>query len=263
MTTMNFSPVRVAGDSNFLKGDAIYRVKLKEIKEETIKGKEKDGVLGQDYDVLTLVFAEVNDEGNIDENSKEFHDKIFPITEQSFKRSTRKIRRKNGEETEIENPSVYESVKCKFQLYLEALRPSLYAEIASGKKNLSTKGWDGFKKTMIDIFSITVRSSKNPICKLKLLKNNNFATLPIFTSISKDGECYINNRFIGNEEMLASKKQDVAFTSYELSKIKERQEAVNNATPSSQLLGSYSATNNPLESGNTVLEDIDINDIDI
>lgn len=269
MTAMNFNlnqPVKIAGDSNFLKGDAIYDVKLKEVKEEVVKSKDKDGIPGQEYNVLTMVFAEVNEQGEIDENSKEFHDKTFPITEQSTKRTARKVKvKKDGVEveTEIENPSMFESTMCKFQLYLESLCPKLYADITSGKKTLAPKGWDEFKQVMIKIFTQVAKSENNPVCKLKLLKNNNFASLPIFTNLSKDGDYYVSNRFIGNVEMLTKKKQEVAFTPYELQKIKERQEAVKSAATKAQLMGSAPITEKPLEAGATNLDDINIDDIDL
>ena len=93
MTAMNFNlnqPVKIAGDSNFLKGDAIYDVKLKEVKEEVVKSKDKDGIPGQEYNVLTMVFAEVNEQGEIDENS--FHNIDDPNCERRKKVSQRFVR---------------------------------------------------------------------------------------------------------------------------------------------------------------------------
>ena len=73
----------------------------------------------------------------------------------------------------------------------------------------------------------------------------------------------VSNRFIGNVEMLAKKKQEVAFTPYELQKIKERQEAVKSAATKAQLMGSAPITEKPLEAGATNLDDINIDDIDL
>lgn len=257
-----------AGESNFLKGDAIYDVKLKDVREEVIKGKEKDGAPGQEYHVLVMEFAEINPEtGTIDENSKVYANKTFPITEQSAKRNTFK-RVVDGKETEIELPSIYETTMAKFKQYMSQLCPEYYNSLLTGKNSLSgINSWDAFKKVMITLFSKVTKSDKNPSCKLKLVKNKQgFATIPNFVALNREGQYYVNNNFLGNIDLLTKEKREIAFSDYEMSQIEKRKKAAKEATSTTQLMGmSAPAASNtaPITGGSESVDQVNFDDIDL
>lgn len=241
------------GQSNFLKGNAIYNVKLKEIREDSLESKDKEGNV-KTYDILTLVFAEVDEHGNITNDSKVFEDKTFELNEKSTERHAYKTR--DGKEKHM--PSAYESTVLKFRCYMEQLCPNFYAKLLSGEQKFSFTSWKDFKKTFIALFSKVIASDKNPICQLKLLKKNNFAVLPNFCALTKDEQSYfLSNAFIGNINFEGKNRKEIVFSDYELKQIKAEEAAKNATTTSSELLKGME------ENAQSSLESSDLSNIDV
>lgn len=199
--------------SNYLQGDQIHIVKLKEAKADKVKLKD-----GGEVDIINVIFE--NEEGAT------FEDKTFELTQDSLTRN----------ETQYGvNPSQYDSTVLKFRCYIEHLAPKYNEKLLKGEVKLEMKTWKQFRDTMVALLT-AVAKQKTPVwCKLKLVKYNNFASLPFFAGVNKDGVAYIKNNFIGNVEILEAQKRDIIFSASELKQIAARTNAANNTTSKEEL----------------------------
>ena len=249
----------VMGGHKTLPANQIHLVKLKSCIEETIKGKAKEGEPEKNYDVLTLTFCEVDDNGNFVDDGRTFTDRTFPLDEKSGERRTYK----NGDKVTV-FPSLFETTILKFRCYMEQLCPKLYDQIESGQRPFNPQTWEEYKKIMLNIFSQIAASEKNPVCKLKLIKNKaGYADLPNFISLTKDGtNCFLSNAFIGNINITkGAKHREIAFTEYEMQKMQKEKIQKENLTKQQELLGNdLTSTESKVGEG---LSADDFNDLDV
>ena len=156
--------------SNILKGGRVHKVKLLEVKEETVNVKEKDGRAAYTDTVLTIVVG--NEEGT-------FTEKFFSPNEKSME--PRKSDKGKPQ------PSLFQQTQNKITQFLIAFRPKLMEEIKAGTKKFEAKNWTEFRKKVIQALTPAIEKSE---VFFKLLKNNSgYAQIPPFpAAMTEDKE---------------------------------------------------------------------------
>ena len=247
------APVNMNGPQN-LQGNKIHNVKLTSCREEIIKGKKDD----KEYDCLIFEFTEVGEDGNVIEGGRKFTDKTFPITAESMENRTWT----NGQRTVV-FPSTFQTVMLKFRCYMDQICPNTYEKIQKGEIPFVPNSWADCKKFLLNLFTQVLKSDKNPVLKLKLVKDKNgYATLPNFINLTKDGKgFYLSNAFIGNVNLTGAKHREIAFTDYELKQIQREEQAKNNVSTTKELLGSENELMGNVTSGDLKnLDGVEFND---
>lgn len=195
---MQFSLKNIKGTSNVqpkLKGNEIHTVVFKGVTYSTFKGKKDEN---QTYQVMKLRFE--NQDGYYEET-------VFAPKEGDDKRQANTV---NG--VERENPSNLEKLHFLMAHVGEQLAPAKYTKFHNLEFDLP-KDFEKMVKTFIEV----TKDAVNKTTKLKLLKNKKGeAILPYFVGLSKEGEAFISNNFLGDK---------VFFTEYELKRMEEATEA--------------------------------------
>ena len=191
-----------------LAGNNIYDVKFDGCEIQDIQGVKDPSVM---YKVLKFKFS--NDEGT-------FEHTVFEPKADDFKRTESKLKNKNGNEEKIPQPSNVEAMMLFFKHVIDGFAPEVAAKIDKKEISITAKTWDELRQKVVTLLS----KSKGNSNKIKLIKNTNGeARFPsFFTGLSREGIAYVRNNFIG---------QKVAFSSYELDRIKNASEA--SITPAS------------------------------
>lgn len=191
---MQFSLKNIKGTSNTqpkLVGNEIHNVVFKGVTYSEFKGKKDES---QTYRVMKLRF-----EG---ENGY-FEETTFAPKEGDDKRNSNTV---NG--VERENPSNLEKLHFLMAHVGEQLAPKKYEKFHDMVFDLP----NDFEK-MVKSFAEVTKEAVNKTTKLKLLKNKKGeAILPFFVGLSKEGEAFISNNFLGDK---------VFFSDYELKKMDE------------------------------------------
>lgn len=147
--------------SSILKGGRIHKVKLLDVREESIDIKEKDGRPAYRDTILTITVG--NDEGT-------FTEKFFSPNEKSME-----ARQSNAGKPQ---PTLFQQTQNKITQYLIAFRPKLMEEIKAGTKKFEAKTWADFRKLVVK--SLQPAIGKGEVF-FKLLKNNSgYAQIPPF-----------------------------------------------------------------------------------
>jgi len=204
---MSFSFSTTAGSSQStakprLEGNLIHPVKFESCKAEDIVGK-KDPTMT--YKVLKFRYS--NDDGT-------FEHSIFEPRESDFKRTETEYTDKTGKVNKIPQPSGVESMMLFFKHNIDTFVPAIAKEIDEKKRELTAKDWDGLRKLVVAIMEKGIGVE----AQIKLLKNKDGeATFPgFFTGLTKEGNAYVKNNFIGKK---------LQFSTYEADRIKKESTA--------------------------------------
>jgi hypothetical protein len=206
MSGFNFNATAGASQSTSkprLEGNNIYEVTLDDCIIEDIQGKKDPSAV---YKVLKIRFS--NEDGT-------FEHTVFEPREEDFQRKESSFTNKNGNEEKIPQPSGVESMMLLFKHIIDSYVPEIAAKIDKGEQQIAAPTWDKLRAVVKQILDY----GKGKTSKIKLIKNKNGeATFPgFFTGLTKEGKAYIRNNFVGNK---------VAFTPYELQRIKKESTAV-------------------------------------
>ena len=180
----------------------IHRVKLADVKVETLKGKKDPDAV---YEILKVRFE--NNDGYYEES-------IFFPKEGDDKRPTRQ----NKEGHEVESPSNIERTKT----YIDQLGTVIAPKEFERLKGIPFKTFGELCENFINILKPKFGTETN----LKLVgatdKDGNFVPrLPYFLALNKQGEVFVSDNFIGEnlffteydlkrkEELMAKKPTDV------------------------------------------------------
>lgn len=210
---MSFSFNATAGASQSttkprLAGNDIYDVKFDGAEVQDIQG-VKD--VSQLYKVLKLKFS--SEEGS-------FEHTVFEPKEKDFEDTETEFTNKNGNIEKIKQPAPVKGMMLLFKHLIDAVNPELAGKIDRKEIELTAPNWDKLRLLVID----HLKPGEGVSTKIKLvIDNKGEARFPgFFTAYSKEGKAYIRNNFIGAK---------VAFTPYELTKIKAAGTAKPNNVP--------------------------------
>lgn len=229
---MGFSFSTTAGASQSvvkprLSGNEIYTVKFDGTEIVDIVGVKDPSIT---YKVIKLKFS--TDDGS-------FEHAVFEPLEKDFGRTETDYTDKVGKKSTIPQPSNVESMMLFFKHAIDAINPVVALKIDSQTTSLNASSWDELRQLVGKILD----AGKGTSFKIKLLKNGKTgeATFPgYFTGIKKeDNKAYIKNNFIGPK---------VAFTSYEMDRIKKEATAVVTKTNESSF-NQNSIANEPASDG--------------
>lgn len=171
-----------------LKPYEIHRVKLADVKVETLKGKKDPDAV---YEILKVRFE--NNDGYYEES-------IFFPKEGDDKRPTRQ----NKEGHEVESPSNFERTMSFIAQLGTVIAPKEFEKL----KGISFKTFGELCENFINILKPKFGTETN----LKLIgatdKDGNFVPrLPYFLALNKQGEVFVSDNFIG---------ENLFFTEYDL-----------------------------------------------
>lgn len=211
---------------NFLKGGEIHKVKLSEVKAETIKTKNGDS------DVLRIEV--VNEKG-------------AKYVETLFEPSSEDFQRKTSDKGKVQ-PSNWEQTLNKVMQYISGFRPKLFEDIRNKTVKIEAKNWDDFRKRIIKELKAAVGKTET---NFKLVKNKSgYAVTPGWpAALNKEGELFTGNHFIGD---------DLSFSDFEIEHMKK----VAQAAPSSMQSTIGGSEDIDLNSELDDLSDIDLTELD-
>lgn len=217
MSGFSFNTTAGASQSTIkprLAGNEIYTVKFDGCEIQDIVG-VKDPTMT--YKVIKLKFS--TDDGS-------FEHTVFEPKSTDFERTENEFTDKTGKKSKIPQPSNVESMMLFFKHAIDSINPTVALKIDSGAANLNAASWEDLRKLVANILD----AGKGTSFKIKLLKNSKTgeATFPgFFASIRKeDNKAYVKNNFIGPK---------VAFSSYEVERIKKEASATPTRTASSAI----------------------------
>lgn len=178
----------------------IYEVKLAEVKYDTIEGKKEENK-GQIYEMLVVKF----------ENDKGFYEeRIFNPGEKGNER----YKNKNAQGHEYESASPMERLRIFIAQMLTVLAPENMPKMVKVAPKISS-----FKQ-LCEVFAELMKPAIGKTTNLKLcgrLSDNHwFANLPKFAGVSKKGELFTADNFVG---------QNLFFSPYEEEQKKKYQSA--------------------------------------
>lgn len=232
---MSFSFSQTAGTSQStakpkLAGNSIHTVKLGKCETQDIDGVKEPGTV---YKVIKVNFY--TEDGNYEHT-------VFEPRPEDFSRTETEYIDKSGKKNKIPQPANTETMMFFFKHVIDGFLPELAKEIDNKTKSLDAPDWDSLRSLIVQIFT----KAKGRENKIKLIKDKNGdGRFPgFFTGISREGEVYVRNNFIGEK---------IAFNSYELGKIQN--ETAAKPTNMNDLSLEDDSTNNDLNL------DIDISDI--
>lgn len=195
---MQFSLANTKGTSTIqpkLKGNEIHDVVFKGVTFTTFKNKKDEN---DPYKVMKIRFE--NEDGY-------FEHTVFAPKEGD---DVRPSNERNG--VTKESPSNLERLQFLMAHIGEQLSPTNY-------EKFKTLSWDlptDFEK-MVKTFQKATACAEGKKTKLKLIQNNKGeAQLPFFVNLSKEGEPFISNNFLGEK---------VFFTDYEIKKMEDAKNA--------------------------------------
>jgi hypothetical protein len=210
---MTFSFNATAGASQSttkprLAGNEIYDVKFDGAETQDIQG-VKD--TSQIYKVLKFKFS--NEDGS-------FEHTVFEPKEKDFEDSETEFTNKNGNIEKIKQPAPVKGMMLLFKHLIDAVNPEIAGKIDRQEIQLTAPNWDKLRLLVIDL----VKPGEGVATKIKVLTDNKGeARFPgFFTAYNREGKAYIRNNFIGMK---------IAFTPYELTKIKAADTAKPNNVP--------------------------------
>lgn len=194
MANFGLSTTKVSA-SNILKPWGIYDVVLKDVILKTGTSKE-----GRNWQALQFKF--VGEKGS-------FEPMFFCPETDGDKRHEGET---NGRSWVL--PSAFEQLGNTIAHVVGTLNPAGYEKLRGISLDLPTD----FAK-LVDYVKRSVAPAFNKATQIKVIGNNkNYAQVPSFVSINKDGEAYISNNWVG---------ANLAFTPGEVKKMNE----IKNATP--------------------------------
>ena len=108
-----------------------------------------------------------------------------------------------------------------FKHLIDSINPTIGKAIDSGTKNLGARNWDELRALVAKILN----NGANVETKIKLMINKKGeAVFPgFFAGLTKEGKPYVRNNFVGEK---------IAFSPYELTRIKQQQTATPTQTDS-------------------------------
>lgn len=138
---------------------------------------------------------------------------IWEPKPEDFNRTSREVTRKDGNRDSITSPSNVENLMLLLKHAIDTINPKIAKQIDSKEKSLTAPDFDSLRK----MAKMILDEGKGVQTRLKLVTNKNGeATIPFFSSLTKDKRAYVNNNFIGDK---------VAFSAYEIDKIKKEASA--------------------------------------
>lgn len=99
-----------------------------------------------------------------------------------------------------ENPSAYENFMMKIKHLLSAVAPDLLIKMQAGEIVFTPKGKSDLFQQYVTFIGQQLEAYKDAKTSIKLVQNNKGMACfpPFFASVSKEGQAYIKNNFIGN-----------------------------------------------------------------
>ncbi|MGV8961922.1 MAG: hypothetical protein ACOH2V_00895 [Candidatus Saccharimonadaceae bacterium] len=199
---MDFSFSATAGASQStakprLAGNNIYNVKFDGCEIQDITGVKDPTAV---YKVLKLKFS--NDDGS-------FEHTVFEPRAEDFQRKENEFKNKEGKTEKIPQPSGVESMMLLFKHAIDSIVPGVGKKLDDKEINLGAPNWEALRTLIVSILD----KGKGSTVGIKLMKNTKTgeATFPgFFTGLTKEGQPYIKNNFIGAK---------LAFSTYELQRI--------------------------------------------
>jgi hypothetical protein len=183
------SETSAVSKSNALKPWDIYDVTFDGLEQVTMKGKKDPEAT---YNTIKLSFS--GDKGRFSTNL------FVPSTQEDITRKV--ITNKDGHEYEM--PSRFEEFKWTLLQVAAVVNPSGYEKLKVQAAKIKTM--EDFIKLVLTV----ANAKKGAKTKLKLTGRNNngtvYAQIPNVCGISKEGNCYVRNNFIGD---------NVEFSDYE------------------------------------------------
>jgi hypothetical protein len=233
MSGFNFDATAGASQSTSkprLVGNDIYTVQLEDCVIEDIQGKKDPNAL---YKVLKIKFS--NEDGS-------FEHAVFEPKELDFQRGESSFTNKNGNTEKIPQPSNVESMMLFFKHVIDSYVPEVAKKIDNNEQKIVAPNWDALRKLVKQILDL----GKGRTSKIKLVKNKaGEAVFPgFFAGLTREGKAYVRNNFIGEK---------VAFTPYEMQKIKTSETARPTNMQSEDILGM------DLQEDSAGSEDLDLN----
>lgn len=207
-----------------LAGNAIYNVKFDSCEPVDIQGVKDPSVV---YKVLRFRFS--NDEGTHEHT-------IFEPKEADFKRTETEFKNKNNNIEKIPQPSNVESMMLFFKHVIDGFVPEVAEKIDRKEVSITAKNWDELRTKMVTL----TNKGKGRTADIKLVENKDGeARFPsFFAGVSREGVAYVRNNFIGKK---------LAFSAYELQKIKDKQTA--KPTPANDFIPEMSESTGSEDSG--------------
>lgn len=204
-----------------LEGNKIHVVELESCEAVTIQGvKEPDKV----FNVLKFRFS--NDDGYFEKTIWEPRPEDFDKRESDYKNP------KTGKVEKIPQPSNVDTMMLFFKHVLDVANKKVAQEIDAEQKSLGAKDWNGLRALIVELF----KNSKGIKSKLKLLKNKDGeAIIPYFSGMTREGKPYVKNNFFGDK---------VAFSTYEIDKIKKEANAVVTPMPDENIVEDETSDSN-------------------
>lgn len=210
--SFNFNATAGASQSTAkprLKGNDIHVVKF-----DGCEIKDVQGVKDPSITYKTLVIKFSNENGT-------FEHTIFEPRSNDFERGETEFTNKNGNIEKFPQPSNVESMMLLFKHLIDTINPTVGKAIDTGTKNLGAKSWDELRHLVAKILD----AGKGVETKIKLVTNKKGeAIFPgFFAGLTKEGKPYVRNNFVGEK---------IAFSAYELTRIKNQATATPTATDS-------------------------------
>lgn len=200
---MSFSFEATAGASQSttkprLSGNTIHLVNFDGVESQDYQGKDDPT---KTFKVLKFKFS--NDLGYYEHTIFEPREKDFKREETSFSSGKNFLQ-----------PSRVESMMLFFKHVIDAFVPELAKQIDKKEVSITAKNWDAMRILLVE----KLKPGIGKVSKIKLLKSKDGdPQFPgFFTGLTKDGQAYVSNNFIGEK---------VAFTAYEIDRIKKASEA--------------------------------------
>ena len=193
----------------------------------TSQDTRKPNLEGNKIHDVTFVGCELKDIQGVKEPGKVFKQLILKFENEfgehqitiwepkadDFKRGEREYTKKDGEKAKMPTASNVENLMLLLKHAIDTINPAIAKQIDSKEKTLTAPDFDGLRKLAQTILD----KGKGVKTKLKLINTKKGeASIPFFSSISKDGRAFVNNNFIGDK---------VNFSAYELDKIRKEASA--------------------------------------
>lgn len=239
MAEFNFggiNEVSAVGSNKSLKPWSINKVSFDGLEVGEIKGKKDPTAV---YKTIKMSFS--GEHGNFSENL------FVPATEDDAKRPVYQ----NKEGHDYEAPSRFESFKWTLLQLTQVVNPDGYKKLQEQSSKI--RGMEDFIKLVVTVANAKKASS----IWLKLTDRTTedgkvYARIPRIVSISKEGELWISDRFVGREE------GDLSWSAYEL----EKKQAYENAKPTDpEKVTSPAGAEAPNTEETKDLDDIDFNSL--
>lgn len=230
----DLSSINVSNVSQSLKPWNIYEVAFDGIERTTIKGKKEPDKI---YDTVKISFSCAK--GTFSENL------FIPSSGEDAQRTANTA----SDGHTYYSPSKFEVFKWTLLQLAQALNPEGYKKLQAQSSKI---------KTMDDFITLVLKvanAKKGATTHLKLIGSTNTATgvtyarIPRIVSVSKDGDLFVSNRFVGD---------GLEFTLYESGKA----EAYRTAKPTKPKTDTeVDVTDNDSDEGKDDLDKIDFNSL--